>query len=119
MSGHFKVVGECSAYGLEDATRLLGPLPAPWKLQLVPDDTNDLICQFFNTDTKETTIEDPRLPALASEWERFESPRTKDDPEYYQRFRNTVTGEVMNSDPRMLPDALRARGVALRTFQLI
>jgi len=34
-------------------------------------------------------------------------------------FRNCETGEVMDSDPRMSPEALKERGVDIKTFHLV
>lgn len=118
-SSQFRVIGECSAHGLEDAVGLLGPLPTPWRFQFAFDDSGLEMCQFLNVDTGEETFEDPRLPPLPPTWERIDSERTSDHPDVFQIFKNTITGAIMNSDPRMLPDALRGRGVPLRTFQLV
>jgi hypothetical protein len=67
----------------------------------------------------EETIHDPWLGPLPPEWECFPRERTNNDPKIYEGFRNKVTGEVMNSDPRKLPEALEARGVKLETFHLV
>jgi hypothetical protein len=37
----------------------------------------------------------------------------------FQRFKDTVRGEVVNSDPRLTSEALMARGVELSTFRPI
>jgi hypothetical protein len=34
-------------------------------------------------------------------------------------FRNLVTGETMDSDPRMLPEPLEAKGIELKWFRLV
>ena len=73
---------------------------------------------FFNPDTKVKTPEDPRLGPL-TDWERFDHELEADNPEVCDWFRHKTTGEVTSSDPRMSVDALRARGVPLRSFSLI
>lgn len=118
--GKYLIVGECCVYGLHDATSLLGPLPRPWTLQVFEDTTGSLcIYRYFNSDTGELSDNDPRLGPLPEHWEKLDVERTADDPGIFQKFRNKVTGEIMNSDPRLLPEALRERGVNLQTFTLM
>jgi hypothetical protein len=38
---------------------------------------------------------------------------------FCQKFRNKVTGEEINSDPRLLPEELVARGIRLQTIKLV
>ena len=106
-NGNYRLVGEGIVYGIHHGIGLLGPLPEPWVAKV---DTRDLrsFCEFFNTETGDYTKEDPRLPSLKDgDWERVEDHETAaGDPLVYDYFRNKVTGEVMNSDPRLLPDAL-------------
>jgi len=115
--GHFRVIGPCYVYGLHDAIGILGPFPEPWhgKLENRPGTRTRLV--YHNNDTGEYTYDDPRLGSLG-DWKRIEHETEHDDPEIFEYFRNKTTGEVMNSDPRMLPDALKARGVNLTTFVL-
>lgn len=75
--------------------------------------------RYFNPSTGVVIEEDPRLDPLPPEWERVQADRTPDDPVACALFKNKVTGEVMNSDPRLLLEALAQRGVDLKTFQLI
>ena len=117
--GRFQVVGDCYIHGLMDAESVLGPLIDFWKLQFGYDAGGCFVPHFFNHSTKETTVEDPRLGLLPPEWRRLPPVRTRDDPYTFARYHNDATGEVMNSDPRLLPEALRARGVRLSKFQLI
>ena len=115
----FSVIGHCYIYGLQDGEGILGPLPSHWKVVFMMDTLGRLEARFLNTSTNEKTTLDPRLGPLAEPWEELKAVRTRDDPTIFARFRNKQTGEVMNSDPRMLPDALRARGVPLKTFRLV
>ncbi|KAK0657837.1 heterokaryon incompatibility protein-domain-containing protein [Cercophora newfieldiana] len=115
--GHFEVVGTCYMYGLQDAIGLLGPFPEPWQgvLENRPGIRRRLV--FYNTETGTYSYNDPRLGDLG-DWERFDRETEPDDPEILEYYRNIKTGEVMDSDPRMLPEALKARGVELKTFVL-
>ena len=74
---------------------------------------------FKKEDTDETTKEDPRIGPLSDGWERLDDERTSDDPEFCERFRNMVSGQVRTSDPRLEPEALRAHGVSLREYVLV
>ena len=96
----------------------LGPLPAPWIIRNEPAGAYDMP-HYLNTDTKTICTDDPRLGPLPSEWEPLDRDRTPDDPLHYAWFKNKVTGEEMNSDPRLLPEALEKRGVELQTFRLV
>jgi hypothetical protein len=118
-SGQFVVVGESYIHGLNDATGLLGPLPAPWKGIFRVDSMGRHLHLYYNSVTRQSTPEDPRLDLLPSNWQRLSYERIEDDPEIFQRFKDTITGEVVNSDPRLTPEALMARGVELTTFRLI
>ncbi|KAF2649712.1 HET-domain-containing protein [Lophiostoma macrostomum CBS 122681] len=117
-TGDFRVVAPCFVHGIMDAESLLGPLPKPWISQLQIVDACDVL-HFFNVDTNELLLEDPRLPPLPSGWEETGRKPTSDDPRYFKEFHNRDTGRVINSDPRMMPDALRARGVVIRAFRLV
>ncbi|EXL41949.1 hypothetical protein FOCG_15311 [Fusarium oxysporum f. sp. radicis-lycopersici 26381] len=117
--GCFQVVGSCYLHGFTSAEAFLGPLPAPWVMQYKPDSCGVQTPYFFNKDTKEAVQQDPRLGELPVTWEAIQKDRTKDDPQFLSLFRNNLTGELMNSDPRMLPEALRDRGVRLQSFKLV
>ncbi|KAK0654182.1 heterokaryon incompatibility protein-domain-containing protein [Cercophora samala] len=118
--GKYHFVGESMVWGLHDATALLGPLPPGWSVQVMLDQNgHQNVYRYFNSNTNHTADDDPRLDPLPSEWERVSNDRTLDDPDYFDRFRNKTTGEVVNFDPRMSVEALRQRGVALTTFALV
>lgn len=115
---HFSVVGECFVHGLHDAIGLLGPLPQPW-IGVAAWVEGDRRClRFLNTETQELSKEDPRLKPLL-EWERFTKQVNGDDPILYDFFRHNQTGEVINYDPRLEPEELKANGVQLDWFLLI
>lgn len=115
----YQVVGSCYIHGLQDGDGVLGPLPQHWILGFRYDSFGTAVPRFVNTSTNKETIEDPRLEPLPETWECLPPVRSPGDPHIYARYRNKETQEVMNSDPRMLPDALRARGVPLETFTLV
>ncbi|KAI0453613.1 heterokaryon incompatibility protein-domain-containing protein [Xylaria acuta] len=118
--GNYKFIGPCYLHGASDGDALLGPLPKPWRVQRFPNSTGHyLVCKFFNPDTGVLCDEDPRLEPLGDHWERLDlRDRTADDPEIFQEFRHKPTGRIFKSDPRLSPEALRKRGVALETFSL-
>ena len=118
--GQYRVVGDCLVPGLMDCTAFLGPLPKPWTVYGDTGYKTRNRFEFFNTETNESTIEDPRLePLEGTGWERMDYEPRDADPDLFDYFRNKKTGEVMNSDPRLLPENLKARGVPLEEFELV
>jgi len=114
----FYVVGESYIYGIMDGESLLGPLPPSWKVRV---ELNGSIMEprYLDTERNIMVREDPRLENLPAEWERIEQQRTADDPIMFAPHRNKSTGEIINWDPRMSPENLRARGINLQTFRLV
>lgn len=112
----YSIVHRCWLHGLLHAEALLGQLPAPWRLRY--NGGGDAI-EYLNTDNGAISTEDPRLPELAVEWERMSVERAPGDPYLFAYFRNKNTREVINSDPRLLPEALKDRGVSLETLRLV
>ena len=101
---------------------ILGPLPHPWevhlKLSRVSGDWDPI---YWNPETKTASQEDPRLgsESKASAWESISLEKTLDDPHLFFPHRNKITGEVINSDPRLMPQSLLDRGVKLEQFRLV
>ena len=95
---------------------LLGPLPKPWIAKRDLGSFGEFQSRFYNSDTLEVVgLEaDPRLGPVSDDWENLEN----DDPHRIQKWKNKATGETINSDPRLLPQALIERGVKLQTFTL-
>jgi len=118
-SGKFKVIGICYVHGLSDSSCLPGLLPKSWKVDVEWDSSALPVYHFVNSSTNEKTIEDPRLGPLPKEWRRIDAERGRDDPVASQTFKSRNTNEVIDSDPRLLPEALKARGVPLVTLPLI
>jgi hypothetical protein len=106
-------------HGLSDAEPLLGPLRDPWRFQVKVGGTGGRAYYFHNPVTNEDRMLDPRLEPLPSEWEPCEAEESSDEAERVAWFRNKDTGETLNSDPRMLPEALESRGVDVRKIQLV
>jgi hypothetical protein len=120
--GRYEVVGECYIQGLMDGEALLGLLPEPWKMQIGPGSEGLWAPGFLDQSTGILSHADPRLDALGpvpDEWEAVQSERMPGDPKNFQKFRNRSTGEIINSDPRLLPDALEGRGLQLELLRLV
>lgn len=113
-----RVVGQCFQDGLDNAEGLLGPLPDEFVMQMHrPNGVYQP--SFLNTKEEKVCEEDPRLGEMPRSWEKIDFTPSQDDPIYAVKYRNKDTDEVLNSDPRLLPDMLRARGVNLQTFRLV
>jgi hypothetical protein len=112
----FQIIGHSYLHRFMDGEALVGPLPKPWiaKREVGPFGTWQP--RFYNSDTlKAVGLEaDPRLGPVSDDWENLEN----DDPHRIQKWKNKGTGETINSDPRLLPQALIKRGVKLQTFAL-
>jgi hypothetical protein len=119
QNGIYRVVGESYIHGLMDTEGLLGPLPTGWRLHRAWDfGPRPVQAQVFtNTETGVVICEDPRLGALPDEWEyagEYDPVRTA-RPE----FRHVETQQVTRSDPRLLPEILKKRGVGVKSFLFI
>ena len=114
--GYHKVVGECYIDDFMDGAACLGPLPNRW--QLVKrhfEEFSSSYSAFLNHQTGEFQIEDPRLGPLPAGW--YISDHKKKDA--YNRYANDETRERSWSDPRMRPEALKARGTDVREYRLV
>jgi hypothetical protein len=116
-NGAYVVIGKCYVQGLMDGEALLGNLPRSWTVQQHHND-GSYVFKYYNRDTEYLTSEDPRLPPLDESWRKVCRQRTPDDPQHVTYFEHIPTGRIINSDPRLLPDVLRSRGVNLETFTL-
>jgi hypothetical protein len=117
----FEVVGNCYFHGIMGGETFLGPLPHPWecRLHIIPNGAGYWEPWYWNTVTKTSSQDDPRLGDLPSLWEKIAQRRTPDDPLLLSWHKNKITGKVINSDPRLLPESLISRGVRVETFKLI
>ncbi|KAL8981348.1 MAG: hypothetical protein Q9205_003830 [Flavoplaca limonia] len=111
-----EVVGNCYIDGIMDGGALLGELPKNW--MFVSKNFPRLHGHYvvlFDSETQRVHLHDPRLGPLPAGW-RIENHKN----DYaYNRFVNDITGEATNRDPRLEPEALKARGVDIREFRLI
>jgi hypothetical protein len=101
-----------------DGEAFLGELPPGLRVIQDPLDRSPPL-KYLSAATGEEFSDDPRLGPLPQQWERIDYERTADDPMFVDYFRNTATGEVINSDPRWSVEALKARGVKLETFDIV
>jgi hypothetical protein len=96
---------------------LLGPLPKPWTM--VVEDFYPIEFALYNSEPEEIIIDDPRLGALPEEWEEVEIEDETHSDHALRHYMHRDLGAVIDSDPRMLPDTLRPRGVKLETIVLV
>jgi hypothetical protein len=118
-SGKHLFVACAYMHGLMDGEALLGPLPECCRVVLDIDRNGERFQVFVDSTTQTRTMDDPRLEPLPAEWEPVITSDRLWPTKKVNGFQNKATGEIMDSDPRMLPDALRARGVPLETFTLL
>ena len=114
----YTVVGPCYIHGMMESEPWLGAFPESWAIRMEKPRQSSMFL-FFNSITQDVTRDDPRLPAMPQDWEKTEKQGINDDGSVLQEFRNKVTKQVMDSDPRMTPAALRERGVKLEAFRLV
>ncbi|KAK0641412.1 heterokaryon incompatibility protein-domain-containing protein [Cercophora newfieldiana] len=118
------VVGYGYLHGFMNGEALLGRLDAPWRAYArfyagVPG--ADFLREHPDGTVVERAWEDPRLAGipLPSPWESVScTAQTKNGPRYYFKFKDTLTGEMSDSDPRLSPESLRSRGVPIEYFCL-
>jgi hypothetical protein len=116
----YQAVGAAYVHGLMDAESVLGPLGEGWSVQCGALSGWTGVFRFHHAPTNTTTEDDPRLGTADPKWKKVEdAKRTPEDPFHFVRYRNVMTGEVINGHPNLFPDALRARGVKLKTFDLV
>ena len=114
--GHHKVVGECYIDGFMDGAAYLGPLPSKWQLvRRYFEKFSGNYAALLDHQTGEFQIEDPRLGPLPAGWYI----RSHEKKGAVNLYANDETGVRTWFDPRMTPEALTARGVVLREFQLV
>ena len=108
-AGCFEVVGYCYIHGYGDGEAFFGPLPAGWSRV----HGEKRLC-FIERSTGKKQFTDPRLGELPDGWRI-----TKDDgDEHVPVFFDPSTGKWTWDDPRQSAEAIRARGVDLRTILL-
>lgn len=114
----YTLIGECYVYGLDNSIALLGSLPKPWSAVAAWLHGDRRVVRFVNSETKEKTIEDPRLGSIDG-WRRVEKQLERDDPTIFDFWENLETKEIVNYDPRLEPGELEKRGARLEWFDLV
>ncbi|KAL1852905.1 hypothetical protein Daus18300_011987 [Diaporthe australafricana] len=118
----FRVVGPVYLDGAMDGEAFLGQLPDHWCVQfdILKESASDKLF-YKNLDTGAVVKTDPRMDKipLPYEWEPVTWAREDIDPMICCRFRNKLTGELINYDPRMTSEALEKRGVNIQEIVLI
>ncbi|KAI1396799.1 hypothetical protein F4819DRAFT_499990 [Hypoxylon fuscum] len=123
-AGTFTVVGPCIVGGLMSGESLLGPLPEQWTMIIAghheSGDYKGHYITFRNSASCETSLDDPRIPPLSTDWEVTRKMKMPNQTGwYYNYYRNKQTGQVKNFDPTLLPQTLRDRGVNVGVFRLV
>ena len=111
------IVGPCYIHGIMDGSALLSACPSNFRpiQQACPSD-GAYHPAIVDTSTGRTQINDPRLnEPLPAGWEVIEHK----NEQCFQMFKDTETGRATKYDSRLFADALRARGVKLRSFKLV
>jgi hypothetical protein len=117
-SQEYTLVGECYSHGLMFGEAVLGPLPDQHSAHVIW--FSNEVWDHAIRNERGHVVEDPRLGPIDEHWERIPPEWSKRDTEAGPNwYRNRLTGVEINCDPRMLPDALLARGVPLTTFTLV
>ncbi|KAK6827423.1 hypothetical protein PG987_010764 [Apiospora arundinis] len=115
----FRVVGHVYVGGIMNGEVLLGQIPDPWRVMHDPfyEDWKEGIF-YENSETGEVTHGwikyRSRRSGRAVAWVRRDI-----DPAICCQFKNKVTGELINYDPRMTSEALIERGVAVQEISLV
>lgn len=124
-SDTFSLVGPCYVLGLMTGDLILGPLPTEWEAFYVPDMARGTGAGFRNIKTEEEVFYDPRVADLPmpDDWEIVQRNlkavlHGKDGRTLGSFFRNLTTGEETEEDPRLTAEAIEARGVRLRDFDI-
>ena len=115
--GNHTVVGECYVDGVMDGAGLLGKLPSNWqRVDRHDPDAKGEYDAFINRDAGIVQIEDPRLGPLPPGWQIADH-RNK---HMWNKYTNKAAGIVgTHFDPRMSPEALKARGIDLQEYRLV
>jgi hypothetical protein len=113
----WSIVGDCYVHDVADGSALLSSLPDNFQyIEQMNRCTGMLCAAFRNMQTNDVQIQDPRVTEpLPADWEVMEH----EDDSYIQIFGNKEQKRITDSDPRLTPDALRAQGVKLKTFNLV
>ena len=113
----YMLVGECYVDGFMDGEALLGTLPSNWQyVRRYFPDLGQNYDVLMETTTGDIQVEDPRLGPLPVGWHIADHGKKH----AYSRFSNEQMGVYGTvEDPRLSPEALKARGVKLQDICLV
>lgn len=119
-TSHYQVVGEAYCEGFMNGEGLLGELPEHISVvQRFVEPGSGAHFHFLDSETGEFKVEDPKLGDLPLGWRK----KAHDKEHLWCEFERVDGKEKGNwnsrRDPRLEPEALRRRGVDVRTFHLI
>ncbi|KAI8965180.1 hypothetical protein F5Y11DRAFT_314075 [Daldinia sp. FL1419] len=121
-SGEYEVVGDCYVHGIMDGEALFGSIPPPWTAQVGADADNHVRIMYYNEENGTLYRDHQRLQEvpIPPGWKEItEWDKSRADPLYCKKFYNKETDSVINSDPRMFPEAFRERGIPIETITLV
>ncbi|KAN0117738.1 HET domain containing protein [Hyaloscypha variabilis] len=121
-SNQYKVVCDCYLHGFMDGEAILGELKSAWRIEIEKEETRKTWTpRYFSTETALECYSDPRLIEIpfTQGWEPLKGVQTNDDPIICTSFRHRESGEVINYDPRLTPEALKCRGISIKTLTII
>ncbi|TGJ82961.1 hypothetical protein E0Z10_g5812 [Xylaria hypoxylon] len=121
-AGTFTVVGPCIVGGLMSGESLRGPLPEQWTMIVAghheSGDYKGHYITFRNSASDKTSLDDPRIPPLSTDWEATRNMNMPGQTGWYHNcYRNKQTGKVESFDPTLLPQTLRDQGINVEVFR--
>ncbi len=111
----FQVLGECYVQGLNDGEAILGNLPSHRRVIRYDENSDTWSDALVDDRTGDVLTLHPALRQMEEGW-RIHNQGKLDGT---QRYFNSNTGEISDLHPNLSVDALRKRGVELRSFDLI
>lgn len=119
----FRIVGPCYVPGIMHIEALLGPLPSGWSVRR---EKIEAYHPTVFTDGNIRTQQDPRMPLPSAwryaygDWKTIQHREAKKLEDMSQQwFENVETGKKTWRDPRLTPELLKARGVAIEEIILV
>jgi hypothetical protein len=117
-SGRFRILGPAHIHGLMEGQAVLGSLSPSWNL-VVKNTYSTYTLLFHSVQDGTRTPEDPRLGELPENWEPIEKEDEARLRYTVQHYRHKITNEIINSDPRLMLEAVRARSIKVETLVVI
>jgi hypothetical protein len=111
----YKVIGESYCFGYSSGEGLLGPLPNTHRMVWVAEENGEEYPVYLELTSNIPHPTDPRLGELPRGWKLHDH----DKKDIFNYFVNEETGEETPLDPRLTPEALKARSIDIEYFDLI